>query len=133
MIDRDFCKDFRTAFEKFAEEFGKANNCVIELGAINFNSLAGTFKANVSGVEADSGDKESAMEREFYNYCRYFGLEKSDYLAEFKYNGDSWQIIGLQPNRRTYPIVARNKRNGDERLFTQTIVRHIIRDEEDED
>jgi hypothetical protein len=54
------------------------------------------------------GQFESAMEGDFRFHATSYGLEPTDLGARFNQNGMTFEIIGLKPRNRKYPVIAKN-------------------------
>ena len=56
----------------------------------------------------ESGNFTTALEDDFRYYAKEYGLEPEDFGARFVRNGMTFEIVGLKPRNRKYPIIAKN-------------------------
>jgi hypothetical protein len=59
-------------------------------------------------AESAASDGTSRDEREFLRYAPLFNLKPTDLHRKVVFAGKTYEIIGLRPNRRKYPVLCRN-------------------------
>lgn len=102
-IKRSDCKIIRTALNKALADVGKELGLDIRAGNASYDDISVRFKVECVCTGADKGKADFEAE------CGYFHLPASAYKAEFKYNGKTWILEALKPNRPKYPILASQK------------------------
>lgn len=113
-------KRFRVAMKKALAEVEKEFGVEVEVGNIKYSESSFTITTNVL-----NGGKEEALKKEFENLCTLYGLKKDDYGKTFLYNNVKTTIIGIESNRRKYPIVVKDE-NGKEFLMTTSGVKEAL-------
>ncbi|GHC46522.1 SprT-like domain-containing protein [Roseibacillus persicicus] len=84
-----------------AEECG----LTLSAGKSQYSSTEATVGICVSLEPADGLDPE---ERLFREYAPLFGLTEHDYRRNFHSNGEPFQLVGLKPRNRKYPLIGEN-------------------------
>ena len=101
-FSRPFFKQFRDevndALKPLIEKYG----IDITIGTISFNS--DTFSIPLKGKALDASGTAVADTNNFQRYCTLFGLEPGDLGRKFMSRGETYEIIGVSPNRPKYPI-----------------------------
>lgn len=115
----EFAK-FREAMKKAVSEVEKEFGVGIEFGAISYDSTQFTIKTTVM-----NGSVEEAQRKRFEEYAVLYDLKPSDYGREFQYKGLKTTIIGLETNRKKYPILVKDE-NGKEFLMTVSGVKACL-------
>lgn len=59
-------------------------------------------------AETASSDGTNRDEREFLRYASLFNLKPTDLHRKIVFAGKTYEIVGLRPSRRTYPVLCRN-------------------------
>ena len=109
-------KRLETAVRPLAEELGLA----IEIGSCTFNTSNCRFQLKVSVLDGD-GKAITEESESFRSNAKLFGLEPDDLGKEFVFRGQSYNICGLKPKSRKYPVIARSD-NGKDYKFTCRMV-----------
>lgn len=106
MITDATLKTFRAKFAELAKSMEQELGLVLTLGTIHYG--ADNFHVRLEAKESMDGNREDLAEKEFYRDCRLVGLQPSDYLATFTAdNGHTYQIVGLDLRKRTYPVILK--------------------------
>lgn len=129
-LNKQQVADFRAEFEKAMEELAKKTGIVVTMKTIHYSEYEGTLSFKCEGGVSENGDRDSLKEKEFYQQCRFYGLEPKDYMAKFTSRGETYQIVGLMPSRRKYPILCKNVNTGELRVFSTGCIGLIQRDED---
>ena len=116
-MDRETARKFREEFNEWKRQLEEKFGVVIEIGSItyDFDSL----KCQLTAKEG--GSKEEVQENDFNKYCRQFGLAPEDLHRRFRYRNEMYEIIGIRPNKRKYPILCQKISDGSTILFTTDV------------
>lgn len=79
----------------------------LQTGHIRYEYDGLSAKITVN-AEATAKDGSNADEREFKRYAPLFGLKESDLHRKITFGGKRYEIVGLRPNRRKYPVLCRD-------------------------
>ena len=109
-----FRKEIKNAVKGVEEKFGVE----IEFSSIKYDDSQFTIKTTVL-----NGSKEEAMKKEFNKYCALLGLKEEHYGAIISHKNEQYKIVGLQLNRRKYPIEVENIVTGERILLTESGVK----------
>ena len=107
--------------EKFANRF--------EFKQISgrYNDISLTLKLEIAEIN-ENGKVESAIERDFQEYARFYGLQLTDLGRTFTSNGKRYKISGCKPRNIRYPILGTRVPDGKRFKFTvDTVCRGLIR------
>lgn len=107
-------KRFREAIKKSVEGVEKDFGVEIEFGNISYTEDSFTVKTTVS-----NGNIEERRKNEFMKHYSLLSLPADSFGKEFIYKGLKTKIIGLELNRRKYPILVENEK-GETFLMTSS-------------
>jgi hypothetical protein len=93
----------------------------LKTGNISFDADGVGARIQVKAV-AKRPDGKTREQLDFEKYHAVFDLKPEHLGAKFTRNGSHFEVIGLMPNRRKYPIVAKNTLTGKRLLFTTDVV-----------
>jgi hypothetical protein len=109
-------KRLETAVKPLAEELG----VVIDIGSCTFNTSNCRFQLRASVLDCD-GKAITEESESFKSNAKLFGFEPDDLGKEFAFRGQSYNICGLKPKSRKYPVIARSD-NAKDYKFTCRMV-----------
>lgn len=69
------------------------------------------FQLHVAQEDAE-GNAMDSKAKDFVRLAKAYGLAEEDYLAEFRSNGRTFRITGLNTRARGYPVLAEDVRSG---------------------
>ena len=81
-----------------------------------------TLKFEVAEVKKD-GVAETREAQDFKRMARYYGLSAKMLNLPFRNGSDTFQVIGLKPKSRKWPVLAKNVRTGKIYKFQTTQVK----------
>ena len=110
-------KRLETAVKPLAEELGLA----IEIGSCTFSASNCRFHLKVSVLDCD-GKAITEESESFRSNAKLFGLEPDDLGKEFVFRGQSYNICGLKPKSRKYPVIARSNNGKDYKFACRTVL-----------
>ena len=120
MFQRDDVKRMNVELHEALKAFEEKNNVKVSWGNVTFSEEE--FHMTVK-VESNDLYTEEAVEKKFRETAFLYGLKPKDYKRKFTSKGELYELIGFQPNRDKYPLLARRVKDGKEILFTRDIVR----------
>ena len=95
-------------------EIGKKYGFTASIGNISFNDAG--FHSTIQARVNDVGNGKSGAQLEYEAMSGKFGLAPDSFGKWISSNGDMYQIVGLRPRARKYPVLGRNA-NGEEVCF----------------
>ena len=104
----DFKKDFpafRADFQKAMEALNAKYEVEIKLGNISYDGTG--FTSKISCKKADNDEDYAQIE--FEKYCAAFGFESSHYNQKFIANGQTFALVGFNPNAPKNGCVLRGE------------------------
>ena len=110
---RAFRNDFKEAVKQLEEKY----HIVIDLGRITYDESS--FRGQLTAK--DGGSKDEVLANDFNKHCRMFGLGPEDLNRRFNYKGEMYEIIGIKPSKRKYPILCRKIADDSTILFTTDV------------
>lgn len=112
----DACKE---ALELVAEEYGvllQRKHCTYQ-----YNEVPIAFKLIIP-ERAEDGEAIDPKETEFRKYAGRFGLDPNFYGETFKTYSGSFEVCGIKPKSRKYPVLGKNLINGKVFKFQAQVV-----------
>lgn len=104
-INQNTLKQFREDYEQAVKSLEEKYGVVIQAKNITYSDNSFHFKTEVTNGES----KAEIRKQDFEKYCSLYGLKPSDYLRSFeKEDNKAYAIIGINPNKRKYPIMIRD-------------------------
>ena len=122
---KQFRQDFQDAVKSLEEKYG----IVIQAKSITYSSNEFHFKVEV--VNGESKEDEDARRDTFNQYCSSYGLTRDDFMRIFDTGVAKYQIVGINPNRRKYPIIIKNVATNGEGMCSIAFIRPFIKEQEE--
>ena len=115
-MDREKIKMIRGEIEKALNEMGQKFGLTFSLGTITFTE--DDLKVQIRGISTENGGK-SAMELDWDRFKgRYPELARVEIGAQFRNDKGVYQIVGLKPRNRKYPVIAKRLSDGKQFKFS---------------
>ena len=113
-IDRVVVKNLREEMTTVLKTIGNKYGLAFSVGRITFDEVS--FKASIeAAVSEKPGEPKMAVD--FRNLCWKHGMKPED-LGRFFMSGEySYEIVGLKPRNRKYPIIAKRRSDGKQFKF----------------
>lgn len=96
----------------------KKHGITLSIGNISFD--ANSFRTTLSAKGSEDTNENEQVE--FLANAGKIGLDNKAYGAIFSSNGSDFEIVGVVPRRRKYPISARKVSNGGSFKFTMDAI-----------
>ena len=87
----------------------------ITIGNGRYSDSNAHLKLEIADVTAD-GTVLTKEAEDFKAYAWRYAMEPSDLGREFRHDNEVYEIIGLKPRSKKYPILGRNSRDKDKVL-----------------
>ena len=110
-INPSVCRILRDEMDAALKAVGDKYGITIAVGGGKYTDSNVTFKVEAAVVNED-GQKLGKDAVAFQQNARYYGLTPEDLFKEFTFQGVTHQIVGLKPQSRKFPILAKNLRDG---------------------
>lgn len=123
-FDRANLKIFKEEFNKVMQYMKEKYGVEIRINTIRADKFR--FTASVEGVI--TGKHKSAEQILFERYCEKFGLSKSDFGKEFRYNGRTYKIYALNPRSKKFAVKGLDIETGELYRFTVDYVKQNMVD-----
>ena len=114
MIDRNLLTLIRKEIDQTLLAVAEKHGVAIEAGRCTFTATHATMKLEISARSGVSGEVITKEAEDFKRYAASFGLKEKDLNRKIQYGGAQYQIVGLKPRCRKFPVLARR---GDGKLF----------------
>jgi hypothetical protein len=111
-IDRAVIKTLRAEIGQALTTIGEKYGLAFSVGRITFDEVS--FKSSIEAAVAGKPG-ESKMAVDFRNLCWKHGMKPEDLGRIFMSGEHSYEIVGLKPRNRKYPIIA--QRRSDKKQF----------------
>lgn len=120
---RDILEECRAALEPIAEKHG----LVLDRKGRTYyaDALPVMFQLLVKQTD-ENGRVLSAEGKAFLEQATLFGLKPEDLGRKFQDSGDEYEVCGLKPRSRKYPVLATNTRSGKTFKFPVSVVRAAL-------
>ena len=116
-------RELRTELADVLKEFGEKRGITLELkGGMQYTE--DSFSVRLQGVIGTDSDPKKM---EFERYAPAFGIPADWYGQNFLAMGAKYEVSGISPRSRKYPILARDMETGKEYKFTLEAVRQSFR------
>jgi replication initiation and membrane attachment protein DnaB len=102
---KKFREEFANTVKNLEKEFGVS----IKIGNISFDSDSFKSKLEVKNIITESGI--SVEQKNFEQFCELYRLKKDSFGKEFTNGSTNYKIVGLDLNKRKYPICLINTQN----------------------
>ena len=96
----------------------------LKTGNISYDADGVGAKITVKAV-AKRPDGKTREQLDFEKYHTIFDLKPEHFGARFVNKGSEFEIVGLMPSRRKYPVLAVNLATGKRNLFTPDVVKAL--------
>lgn len=119
-IDRPAVKLMRQEMDTALKTIGNKYGLAFSVGRITYDEVS--FKASIeAAVTEKPGEPKMAVD--FRNMCYKYGFQPEDLGTIFMVKEYSYEIIGLKPRNRKYPIIAKRRSDGKQFKFAPISVR----------
>jgi len=122
-ITRDAVKLLREEINDALKTLGEKHGVTIAARNATFEPTKATFKLEVTGSAPDGKSHDQV---EWARHAMSFGLEAEWFGEEFAIGAVRYQIVGLTPRARKYPVLARKLGTGTVYKLPSYRVRHAI-------
>jgi hypothetical protein len=113
-IDRAAIKYLRSELTEVFKIFGEKYGLAVSVGRITFDEVS--FKASIeAAITEKAGEPKMAVD--FRNLCWKHGMKPEDLGRIFMSGEHSYEIVGLKPRNRKYPIIAKRRSDGKQFKF----------------
>ena len=130
-ITREFLKDFRTQLEYALEELGEKEGIKLTAGRCSYSDTY--FSIKVEGaIEAEKGVATTKDQIAFKENAEIYGLSPDDLFKTFSTNGKTYEVWGLKPRSKKYPILAKKVGTDNVYKFKASIVKCYLQIQEAE-
>lgn len=114
---KEFREDFQEAVKSLEEKYG----IIIQAKGITYEPSQFHFKVEVK----NGSTKEDVYQSDFNRYCSMYGLNQDDYMRTFTNQGQEYQIVGINPNKRKNSIIIKQVSNGKEYICSPDFIPFI--------
>ena len=119
-MDRNKCRLMQEALAGFLTEFEKRFDVVVRVGNAKFSDASATIKVECAEKNA-AGQAMTEDVRKKQRFAEYlkrdaemYGLPKDAFGMKFKFRGEEYEAIGINPHARKNILIVKNTRNGTE-------------------
>lgn len=106
----------RYELEEALRKIGEKHGFTPSVGAITYNAAG--FHCTLTALVNDIGNGKTGAQLEYETYAAKFGIDPKTFGKQFNSNGKTFQIIGINKNARTMPILATEIESGAEYKFS---------------
>ena len=117
-IDSAALTMIRGAFGPALQEIGEQYGVTIAVGRGSYGGETGTLKLEIATL-GENGEAESPAAKDFKAHAELFGLKATDLGRRFVSNGSEFEISGLKPRNRKYPIIGTKVSDGKTFKFSE--------------
>jgi hypothetical protein len=96
---------------------------VLRTGNISYERDGASCRIQVKAETTVDG--KTKEELDFRTYHTLFGLKAHHLHAKFYRHGEPFEVVGIVPSRRKFPVVAKNVISGKRYFFPTTIVNNL--------
>tara|TARA_R100000742_G_C4259886_1_gene77699 strand:- start:320 stop:742 length:423 start_codon:yes stop_codon:yes gene_type:complete len=133
-ITKEFLKDFRTQLDYALEELGEKEGIKLTAGRCSYSDTF--FSIKIEGaVEAEKGVATTKDQIAFKENAELYGLSPDDLFKTFRtggFGGDAYEVWGLRPRSKKYPILAKKVGTDNVYKFKAAIVKCYLQVQEAE-
>ena len=107
-FNRENLTGLRNLIEDALKSVSTKLNVQFKLGNIRYSADTATCKltcTTATAITPTLAPKDNKVEFEFF--CRAFGLAPEDYEKIFPYKRNTYQIVGINPRAKGYPILVK--------------------------
>jgi|TARA_R100001443_G_scaffold96301_1_gene103103 hypothetical protein len=105
-ITREFLKDFRIQLDHVLQELGEKEGIKLTAGHCSYSDTY--FSIKIEGaIETEEGVATTKDQIAFKDNAELFGLSPDDLFKTFETGGKSYEVWGLKPRSKKYPILAK--------------------------
>ena len=105
-INKNLLAELRREIDGLLLEVGKKYDLNLKVGNASYSSTYFTLKVEGS-IVAEEGVATTREQLDFKDYAESHGLSPDDLFKTFETNGEAYEIVGLKPRSKKYPIIAR--------------------------
>ncbi len=123
----------RTTAKQIGQKIEAALQSIVEELGMQIRARGGSFGATACAIKlevselADDGVAKTPERAAFIQQAHLYGLSPEDLDATFTANdGTIYQIVGLSPRKRKYPIVAARASDGKLYKFAEATVVRLL-------
>ncbi len=117
-IDSPALTSIRRALEPVLQDLGAQHGITLTVGRGTYGGETGTLKIELATL-GENGEVESPAAKDFKAHAEFFGLKATDFGRRFVSNGSEFEIAGLKPRNRKYPIIATKVSDGRSYKFSE--------------
>jgi hypothetical protein len=130
-ITKEFIKDFRTQLDYALKELGEKEGIKLTAGRCSYSDTY--FSIKVEGaIEAEKGVATTKDQIAFKENAELYGLSPDDLFKTFSTNGKTYEVWGLKPRSKKYPILAKEVGTNNVYKFAETTISFCLKLEETE-
>lgn len=126
-MDKQTLKQFREDFQENVKALEDKYNASIVLGNIRYGENQFTSKLTFTEVTEGVPREDAKWIESLRIHGHEYGLDEEDYGTNFTKGADEYEVLGIKPKARKYPIVGRNVSTGKLYKFTQRAIQTHIR------
>lgn len=121
------CRRLRDALDTYLKNFSDAYGVKITIGKMKYSGSNVIASVEVAVVNPETGVAQSKERTDFLNMAWQYGLKSSDLDRVVQTSYGPLKIVGLQPRRHKYPILAHPPHNPTARkLYTERMMTQAI-------
>ena len=120
-MEKSLLNAMRKDIEKALHVIGVDKGIVFSIGTIKHSEYHLKIKIEGTDVSGDIYDESmviSKSEADFPYYCERYGFSTKDHFRKFKINEKIFELTGIKPQNRKYPMIAKSMENGKDYKFT---------------
>ena len=106
-FNRHVCRELSKEIEGKLKPLANKYGLHIKIGGGSFIPENYTVKLEIATI-ARNGEVQTKESRDFKALAQFHGLKTTDLGRVFIYAGNRYEITGMRPKSRKYPIMARN-------------------------
>lgn len=116
-IGRPECKIIREHLEVALGAALEDLGLKADLGNMTYDGSKVSFKTTIILADVD------VAKEEFEKNCFLYDLKKSDYGMQFVSQGETFELCGIKPRAKKFPLVAKNVRTGKRYKFPRRAIK----------
>lgn len=124
-MNRTLINEIRVDVEKALKEVERKHGIDLSLGSGSFDSSSFTVKLVATILSGGMSLEETNFKKAVKSVGHIYKLTEEDYLKQFDYNGETFEIVGINTRAPKYPILARNILNESTYKFPRDIVEKL--------
>lgn len=124
-FDKHECQVVEVVLKAKLKELAEELGIDVRYAGGRFDANTFTMRVECSTVE-ESGFVNTRAAEDFKRSAQFYGLEATDLGRRFNYSFETYEITGLKPKSRKFPIIAKRVKDGREFKFMVTSVRDAL-------